>query len=211
MSFLEQKTGLLLKFECLKCGTCCHEYEFADDTSIKRIPVFPEELEKLEKYATEHDVKIKFLEDVVFPDLKNEKILVITYKIILEGKEKCCPFFLASCGCRVNDFKPLACKAYPLAQKKVDAYHTTMDLDPYCKFIEKNEEQVKNCSQQDLISSFPAEFLQSKLLMEKNQEIILVLKQLTFQGKISIPDTVSTDQMNKWLLSWEREFLDGLN
>ncbi len=206
---VEQKTGSSLKFECLKCGTCCHEYDFADDASIKRIPVFPEELGNLEKYAMEHGIKVKFLEDVVFPDVKNEKILVITYKIILEGKEKCCPFFSTSGGCLVNTFKPLACKAYPIAQKKVDACHTSMDLDPYCKFIERNEDQVKKCSQQDLKSLFPAEILQSKLLMEKNQEIILILKQLTFLGKISIPDTISADHMNNYLQSWEREFLEN--
>ena len=72
-----------MKFKCLQCGKCCHEYEFTGDVNVKRIPVFPEELEKLESFAKKNNIWIKFLEDVIFPDNINNKILVITYKIIL--------------------------------------------------------------------------------------------------------------------------------
>ncbi|HME51233.1 MAG TPA: YkgJ family cysteine cluster protein [Candidatus Lokiarchaeia archaeon] len=199
-----------MDFTCIRCGTCCHEYEFADETSLKRIPVFVDELENLEHFATVQDIKIKFLEDVVFPDTKNEKIIVITYKIILEGEERCCPFFSADIGCQVNSFKPLACKAYPIAQKKVDAYHISIDLDPYCKYVENHDAEIRDFSEYEIETSFPAEFRESKRLMEKNQQIILKIKQLTYQGKIIIPETVNPEELDAWLQTWDREYLDDL-
>ena len=199
-----------MEFTCLSCGTCCHEYEFADAMSIKRIPVFIDELENLEVYATEHDIKIKFLEDVVFPDINNEKIIVITYKIVLEGDERCCPFFSSEIGCQVNTFKPLACKAYPIAQKKVDAYHVSIDLDPYCKFVENHDEEARHLSEKEIETAFPSEYQESKRLMEKNQHIILKIKQLTHQGRINIPETVTPEDLDAWLLSWDRLYLEDL-
>ena len=194
----------------MRCGTCCHEYEFADATSIKRIPVFIDELDKLESFATENDIKIKFLEDVVFPDINNEKIIVITYKIVLEGDERCCPFFLPDIGCQVNTFKPLACKAYPIAQKKVDAYHISIDLDPYCVFVENHDDEARNLSEMEIEMAFPSEYHESKRLMEKNQQIILKIKQLTHQGRINIPETVTPEDLDAWLQSWDREYLEEL-
>lgn len=199
-----------MDFTCFKCGTCCHEYEFADEMSIKRIPIFIDELDNLEKFASEYDIKIKFLEDVVFPDLKNEKIIVITYKIVLEGQERCCPFFSTDVGCQVNTFKPLACKAYPVAQKKDDAYHIIIDLDPYCKFIENHEKKIRNYSEKEIEESFTSEYRDSKRLMEKNQQIILKIKQLTYQGNINIPETVNPEDLDAWLQTWDREYLDEL-
>jgi len=172
--------------------------------------VFVDELENLEHFATVQDIKIKFLEDVVFPDTKNEKIIVITYKIILEGEERCCPFFSADIGCQVNSFKPLACKAYPIAQKKVDAYHISIDLDPYCKYVENHDAEIRDFSEYEIETSFPAEFRESKRLMEKNQQIILKIKQLTYQGKIIIPETVNPEELDAWLQTWDREYLDDL-
>ena len=172
--------------------------------------MFIDEIEKLEQFATEQDIKIKFLEDVIFPDIINEKIVVITYKIVLEGNERCCPFFSADLGCQVNSFKPIACKAYPIAQKKVDAFHVSIDLDPYCKFVENHEEEVGTFSEKEIVASFPSEFNESKRLMEKNQQIILKIKQLTYQGKINIPEIVDPEKFDEWLQTWDREYLDDL-
>ncbi|MEX2684336.1 MAG: YkgJ family cysteine cluster protein [Candidatus Sigynarchaeota archaeon] len=196
-----------VEFNCLRCGSCCHEYEFADGMNFKRIPVFPEELDELEVFAKENGILIKFLEDVVFPDIKNKRIIVVTYRIVLEGSEKCCPFFQASRGCLVNEIKPLACKAYPLAQKKIDAYTQEMYIDPYCRFIEGNEIQVKNAAIENIKSLFASELDFSARLMKKNQEIILKLKQLTVEGKILIPEKVSTNDMDIWLRTWDRAYI----
>ncbi|MFX0100351.1 MAG: YkgJ family cysteine cluster protein [Candidatus Hodarchaeota archaeon] len=198
------------KFDCLQCGKCCHEYEFAGEASVKRIPVFPEELGRLEDYARENNIKIKFIEDVVFPDRINSKILVITYKIILEGETRVCPFFNVNVGCLVNEIKPLACKAYPLAQKKIDAFNESIEIDPYCEFVSRFEDKIKKMESIDLKEFFHCEFLQSQRLMRKNQDIILKIRELTFQGKLDIPDKINTEEFDKYLKTWERVYLDDL-
>jgi Fe-S-cluster containining protein len=199
-----------LKFECLRCGSCCHEYEFADGANIKRIPVFPEELDGLETFARNNGIMIKFLEDVVFPDTKNKKIIVVTYKVVLEGDDKCCPFFQPSTGCRVNTIKPIACKAYPLAQKKIDAYSQELNLDPYCKFIEKHEARFREATSDGIKAMFDSELDSSERLMKKNQEIILQIRQLTVEGKILIPEAVSSEELDNWLRTWDRVYIKDL-
>lgn len=194
----------------MRCGSCCHEYEFADGTNFKRIPVFPEELDELEAFAREKDIRIRFLEDVVFPDTKNSKIIVVTYRIVLEGAERCCPFFHPPTGCMVNEIKPLACKAYPLAQKKIDAYTQEMYLDPYCRFIEENEAQVREAARENIKTLFGSELDFSANLMKKNQEIILKIKQLTVEGRILIPEKVSPRDLDGWLRVWERVYIKDL-
>lgn len=197
----------MVVFTCEMCGKCCHEYPFVGEHDFKRIPVFPEELDVLEEHAVRNNVPVKFLEDIVFPDLVNKRIMVITYKIVLDNEEKVCPFFSRDSGCTVNESKPLACKAYPIARKKIDAYHESIELDPYCTFIENKTNQIKSMNQHEIGAAFPSEDVHSKKLMEKNQGIILCIKQLTAEGRISIPDTVEPDMFSECLRSWDREYL----
>ncbi|MHA1369766.1 MAG: YkgJ family cysteine cluster protein [Promethearchaeota archaeon] len=198
-----------MEFKCLKCGTCCHEYDFAGDENLKRIPVFLDEIENLEKFAAKNNIKIQFIEDVVFPDEINKKILVITYKIILNGPNKSCPFYSVREGCRVNNIKPLACKAFPLAQKLIDAYHYRVDIDPYCSFIQKYKNNIK-WNEESIKTTFPKEYEFSKELMEKNQSLILKIRELTASGKISIPKKINVDSLNARLKNWDREYIEYL-
>ncbi|MHA1784043.1 MAG: YkgJ family cysteine cluster protein, partial [Candidatus Helarchaeota archaeon] len=142
------------------------------------------------------------------PDILNKKILVITYRIILEGKDKVCPFFSKENMCLVNDIKPLTCRAYPLAQKRIDAFNVQIDIDPLCKFIQKHKNTIKNFTSQDIKDCFPDEFIFSEQLMNKNQNIILKIRLLTKQNKIEIPSKVDSKDFSNWLNKWEREFLE---
>ncbi|HDZ19333.1 MAG TPA: hypothetical protein ENH75_13625, partial [archaeon] len=78
-----------ISFLCKKCGTCCHEIlgEY-----VKRIPIYPDEADKLIIIAKEQGIKFKIIEDLVFPDLKNEEILILTYRIRLDNENQACPF-----------------------------------------------------------------------------------------------------------------------
>ena len=194
-------------FECTRCGKCCHEYQLENDEGVKSIHVFIDELEKLETFALKNQVDIKFLEGVIFPDTMNNKILVITYRVILDAPGECCPFFDEITGCRVNSIKPLVCRAYPIARKRSDAYHDTFYIDPYCQFVEMEEEYLKQVDEEGIKSIFPCEYEKSKELMEKNQALMLCLNQLKAQGLIEIPEQVSTKEFNRYLLEWDREFL----
>lgn len=200
----------MVDFTCKKCGSCCHEYPFASEINFKRIPVFPSELEPLEAHADKHDIDVKFLEDVIVPDMVNQKIIVITYRIILDGENGSCPFYDRKIGCTVDAFKPLACKAYPLAQKRVDAFTRSIEIDPYCCFIEENELKVKNMDENILKEYFKKEFHNSKRLMERNKKIMLKLRMLASRGKIAYPSEVKGEKYDKWLKQWERVYIDML-
>ena len=201
-----------LKFHCLKCGNCCHEYNFEDKTGdLKRIPIFVDELSLLEEFALINKIKIKFLEDVIFPDIKNEKILVITYKIVLDGNDKSCPFYNEKLGCLVEDIKPSACKAYPIAQKTKDAFNHQLDIDPYCQFIESNKKKLGNITFNRVKEIFPIEYMDSRNLMNKNKDIILKINHLTNKGLIKIPNTINPEKFNNALKSWEREYLSDFD
>ena len=106
-----------LKYTCMKCGTCCHE---VPGDYVKRIPLYPDEADILIEVAKERSVPFLIIEDLVFPDIKNQKILVVTYRIRLDNETQGCPFYDKNKGCTVHDVKPLACQAYPLALKQID-------------------------------------------------------------------------------------------
>ena len=61
-----------LKYKCKMCGTCCHE---VPGDFVKRIPIYPDEADKLIEIAKHRHIEFKIIEDLVFPDIKNEKIL----------------------------------------------------------------------------------------------------------------------------------------
>ncbi|GAH49798.1 unnamed protein product, partial [marine sediment metagenome] len=79
--------------------------------------MYPEEANILIEIAKKRGIALKIIEDLVFPDILNKKILIVTYKILFDKKINGCPFYDNNYGCTVHDTKPLACKAYPLALK----------------------------------------------------------------------------------------------
>ena len=112
-----------LKYTCWKCGLCCHEIVVNNEGYKKRIPLFPEEADRLIKLAKERAISFKIIEDLVFPDILNKKIIVITWKILLDNPEKSCPFYIPKEGCSIHEIKPLACKAFPLALERIDSFN----------------------------------------------------------------------------------------
>jgi Fe-S-cluster containining protein len=184
------------------------DYDMGD---MKRIPIFVDEISLLEEYALKNEIEIKFLEDVIFPDIKNEKILVITYKIVLDGNQKSCPVYNGEKGCLVEDIKPSACNAYPIAQKTKDAFNHQVDIDPYCKFVELNESNLSALTFNQVKKIFPIEYMNSRKLMNKNKEIILKINHLTKKQCINIPNTINPEKFNKALQSWEREYLSDFD
>ena len=126
------------KYVCLKCGRCCHEVKGSeDDPTYKRIPLYPEEADRLEAIAKERNIPLRIIEDVVFPDAKNHKILVMTYRIMLDNEEQVCPFHDPKTGCTIHDKKPLACKAYPLALKTEDAFNSKIEETQFVSLLNR--------------------------------------------------------------------------
>jgi len=190
-----------LKYRCLKCGTCCHE--IPDYPGAKRIPLYPEEVDSLIEIAKERGIKFAVKEDLVFPDELNSRILVLTYRIILDPLGHC-PFFTPNQGCSIHERKPYACKAYPLSLKNLDAFNYEITIDPLCNFIISNYESLKEIDINDLKKIFFDEYPKAEKFFKKNKKLQLKIRKLEEGKKIKITRSISIDEFNKALESWER-------
>jgi Fe-S-cluster containining protein len=187
-------------YACLKCGTCCHEIEFK-----KRIPLYPNEADQLIEIAKERDIAFQIIEDLVFPDGLNKKILVVTYKIRFDNETHGCPFYDAKKGCTVHEVKPLACKAYPLALKQVDAFNFQISVDPLCNYVEQNYDLLKKADFTIIKEIFKNEYPNAQEHLKKNKKLMVKIKKLEFRNKIKISREILLDDFNKYLKEWDRE------
>lgn len=186
----------------MKCGTCCHEIE---GNYKKRIPLYPEEVDSLIIKAEERSIPLRVIEDLVFPDILNKKILVVTYKFDLNNDSKGCPFYFKEIGCLVHKMKPLACQSYPLALKQIDAFNFQISIDPLCNFVIKYYNQLKKADLELLKSIFYEEYPKAMAHLNKNKKIMLKIKKLEFKNKIKIARQISIEDFNRYLNEWERQ------
>lgn len=184
------------------CGTCCHEVpgEF-----VKRIPIYPDEADTLIEIAKERQIDFKIIEDLVFPDIKNKKILILTYRIVLDNENKGCPYYIEPHGCTVHDVKPLACQAYPLALKRVDAFNFEISIDPLCNFVIENYNEFKNLTIEKLKEIFQEEYPKAEKFYQKNKKLMFKIRKLEAKKQIEIPPQISLEEFNQYLQDWERE------
>ncbi len=198
-----------LKYICMKCGTCCHEIYDLDGQicpGAKRIPLFPEEVDRLVEVAKQREIEFKVIEDLVFPDVLNKKIIVITYKIILDNKTKGCPFFNKEKGCTVHEIKPFACQAYPLSLKNIDAFNYELTIDPLCNFVIINREELKqNIVMDKMKEIFMDEYPKAERFFRRNKKLMFKIKKLEAENKIQIARKISLEDFNSALKEWDRQ------
>lgn len=193
-----------IKYLCKKCGTCCHDIEEKELGYIKRIPLYPEEVEKLIKIAKERNIEFRVIEDLVFPDAENKKVYVVTYRILLDNENQCCTFYDDKIGCTIHNIKPLACQAYPLALKNVDAFNFQISIDPLCNFVVAEYNNLKKVNLEKLKDIFEYEFPKAEKFFRKNKKLMLKIRQLEFEKKIKISRQISITDYNKALKEWDR-------
>lgn len=195
------------EFKCLKCGRCCHEIPESEEKAYKRIPLYPEEADKLETLAKENNIDLHLIEDLVFPDIKNKKIIVLTWRILLDNDRGRCPFYSEGKGCLIHEHKPLACQAYPLAVKTEDAFNMRIDIDPLCDFTVIHYEKLKSIPFDQFLTIYNVEFNLAKKLLKRNKEAIMNLMGKEKLGDIEIPRKIATEDFNSYLQEWDREVL----
>lgn len=193
-----------IKYTCQKCGTCCHEVEGKELGYIKRIPLYPEEVDKLINIAKERGIYFKVIEDLVFPDVENKTVYVVTYRILLDNENQCCPFYNNEKGCMVHNIKPLACQAYPLALKHIDAFNFQISIDPLCNFVVDEYNLLKEADLEKLKDIFEYEFPKAEKFFRKNKKLMFRIRQLEFENKIKIARKISIEDFNDALNEWDR-------
>ena len=184
------------------CGTCCHE---VPGEYVKRIPIYPDEADTLIEIAKERQVDFKIIEDLVFPDIKNKMILILTYRIVLDNENKGCPYYVESHGCTVHNVKPLACQAYPLALKRVDAFNFEISIDPLCHFVLENYNELENLSIEKLKEIFQEEYPKAEKFYRKNKKLMFKIRKLEAKKQIEIPRQISLEEFNRYIQEWERK------
>lgn len=201
----EDEPEAVPRYHCLNCGRCCHEVPGTpDDPTYKRIPLYPDEADRLVSVARERDVPFKIIEDLVFPDALNEKILVVTYRVLLNNPESVCPFHEKSIGCTIHEIKPLACRAYPLAVKTEDAFTQRIEIDPICKFTVLHRQFLENIDDLTLKQVYPEEYQHALAHLKKNKRVMFKLMRLEREGKIRIPKKISAEDFDACLKKWDR-------
>jgi len=191
-----------LKYKCRMCGTCCHE---VPGEYVKRIPIYPDEANRMINIAKGRGIEFKIIEDLVFPDLMNEKILILTYRIRLDNAYQCCPFYDRKGGCTVQNIKPLACQAYPLALKQIDAFNFEISIDPLCNFVIQNYSELENLDLEKLKEIFKEEYPKVDKFYQKNKKLIFKIRKLEAGNKIEIPRQIYIDDFNNYLKNWDRK------
>ena len=191
----------MLRYKCMQCGICC--YDLPKTEGIKRIPLYPEEVERMIRLAKKRAIKFQVIEDLVFPDVQNKKILVLTYKILFNNV-KCCPFYEENIGCSIQEVKPFACQAYPLSLKNLDAFKFELSIDPLCKFVLQNYQKLSELKLEELKTVFFEEYPKAELFFQKNKRLQMKIKTLEYKKEILIPREISLNQFNSYLNQWER-------
>jgi len=192
-----------IRYSCKKCGTCCHE--IPGEGGAKRIPIYPNEADRLITFAKKKGIEFKIIEDLVFPDLKNEEILIITYRIRLDNENQACPFYNDVEGCTIQEIKPLSCQAYPLSLKQVDAFNFEISIDPLCSFVLQYYYDLNSLNQEKIKENFKEEYPKAEKFYKYNKKLIFKIRKLEAMKQVVIPRKINIDDFNNYLRTWKRK------
>lgn len=171
---------------------------------MKRIPLYPEEVDKLIEIAKNRRIPLKVKEDLVFPDILNKKILIVTYRFLLD-KDCHCVFYNRNTGCTIHEIKPFACQAYPLSLKRIDAFNIEISIDSTCNWVEDHHDKLNNIDVDKIKVIFSKGFKNAEAFLTKNKKLQLHIRRLEAENKIKIARQISIEEFNKALKNWKRE------
>ncbi len=132
-----------LDFSCIKdCSKCCIEREYYPTKKFGKVGVLilPSEKKQIEYLAEKKGIKITILPRIGVSEKPDAPDTILAYQMM--GKDtngNTCPFLDMDSDkrsphggyvCKIYDFRPLACRAYPVIES------TPLGLDSKCKFCE---------------------------------------------------------------------------
>src|SRR5262249_10752238 len=131
---------LELKFECTRCGKCCHQpsgHTTLSPTDVRRLAAFfaIDAKHFIQKYCYFLKTKIMQCGREIFE----------TWELCLQKNDRGC-LFLDDKLCSVQDLKPLACRAFPFVGS-VEYIKLCVEDQSYCEGFGRgksySEEQVR--------------------------------------------------------------------
>ena len=201
-----------MKFKCLGCGICCKNItqtnEEGEEIVSKKIPIYPEEADRLETIADLRKVDdLRILEDFVFADKKTQRILVVRYKYMLKEGQYCVFSDPQTRKCIIYENRPLVCRGYPIAMRDIDAFNTEIIVDPDCPGVQNLLKELKTLTIKELKECFPDEVHWAKKTFEREKRSIEILKQMEHTKEICLEDKFTFEEFNNALKDWERTII----
>ena len=99
----------------------------------------------------------------------------------------------------------LACSAYPLALRQIDAFNFQISIDPLCKWTISNYDSLKNINSEEVKEIFKDEYPKAEKFYRKNKNLMFKIRELEAGKKIKITHQLSLENFNKALKDWGRE------
>ncbi len=121
---------MVTRFKCLMRGDICCFFRNYEEMPV----VFPWEKKRLEKFKGLINRDLVFKPYIIYSS--GNQHIVVLYKWIINGL---CPF-LKNNKCSIHEYKPLACKMYPLLVGWDD---NTLRVSLECPWIKNNIDKVK--------------------------------------------------------------------
>ena len=141
-----------MDFSCIEdCSKCCIEREYYPTKKFGKVGVLilPDEKKKIELLAEKNGIKITIMPRIGVSENKSDgPDTILAYQMM--GKDpngNTCPFLdmesskrspHGGYACKIYDFRPLACMAYPVIES------TPLILDSKCKFCERCDTTTGN-------------------------------------------------------------------
>ncbi|MET1101699.1 MAG: hypothetical protein ABWW69_04395 [Pyrodictiaceae archaeon] len=130
----------LPKFRCLGCAYCCFFSEEWESPVI-----FPWEKRILEELGAWYGAQLEFKPLEIFGD-EEGKCVAVVYKWVIKGF---CPFYsILSRSCKIHEYKPLACKMYPLL---INLSSAEIIASAKCKWVKERSSAIRLLGREELL------------------------------------------------------------
>ena len=127
----------VLKFKCLRCGKCEHHIINPDPERKTIIPLFPQEVERLEKEGKMYGV------------VSYKRLYGFSGYLKLNKKDNKCAFLTKDNKCEIHDYKPLICLIHPFQVFTVGfVFGGGMIFDTKCAWVKKHRKKLDNPSKE---------------------------------------------------------------
>jgi hypothetical protein len=98
----------------------------------------------------------------------------------------------------------MACQAYPLALKRIDAFNYEITIDCLCNFVLSFYNELSNIDVNTLKTIFEEEYPKAEKFFRKNKRLMLKIREMEYEKKIKIPQKITVEEFKTYLNNWER-------
>ncbi len=183
-----------IRFNCQRCGTCCHHKrpeEFGDLVAIERLKEFWEKSNLI--YLTHQDIENisrttglnpkKFVDTLFAYDGKSVRIddsgrrLILDFPVMKSNADTTCVFY--NNGCTIYSIRPKGCRIFPFRVEEETTEEEDIILNIGCNTSCQGVGKGKIADKKSL------EKLVADQFMERSESVAAEIQKLAEEGRIS--------------------------